>query len=59
MEQEQRNEIRNISKLRFGEDGGISSMSTMKLTTVLRNQVGDYTLSYGFEGWEFVDRLQE
>ena len=27
--------------LRFGEEKGISSMSPVKLTTVLRNQVGD------------------
>lgn len=27
--------------LRFGEERGLSSMSPMKLTTVLRNQIGD------------------
>ncbi len=27
--------------LRFGEEKGISSMSPVKLTTILRNQIGD------------------
>lgn len=31
--------------LRFGEERGISSMSPVKLTTVLRNQVGDIVVA--------------
>lgn len=39
--------------LRFGDEKGISSMSPVKLTSILRNQIGDI----GVERWKSTDCL--